>query len=77
MPIAAGIGWWCDRVFESQPIGLLIGVVLGFAAMLLRILRMRPGASEDPNQEEEPSDEPSKPEITAPGDPRDSQDPKP
>jgi F0F1-type ATP synthase assembly protein I len=42
VPIAVGFGWWCDTQFESAPIGMLIGVGIGFAAMLLRIVRMRP-----------------------------------
>ncbi|MDP6980044.1 MAG: AtpZ/AtpI family protein [Myxococcota bacterium] len=67
VPIAAGIGWWCDRQFESQPIGLLIGVVIGFAAMLLRVLRLRPGATDDVSEDPD----------TESTDDADSQDPKP
>ena len=36
VPIAVGIGWFCDRQFDSEPIGIVIGVVIGFSAMLLR-----------------------------------------
>ncbi len=42
IPIAMGIGWWCDGQFDSKPIGLGIGALVGFGAMLLRVLRMRP-----------------------------------
>lgn len=42
MPIAIGIGYWCDGRFNSAPIGLFAGTAIGFAAMLLRIVRMRP-----------------------------------
>lgn len=42
VPISTGFGWWCDTQFESAPVGMLIGVGIGFAAMLLRIVRMRP-----------------------------------
>ena len=37
-----GFGYFADRQFESEPIGLIIGAVIGFIAMLLRIVRMRP-----------------------------------
>jgi F0F1-type ATP synthase assembly protein I len=50
VPIAIGFGFWCDRSFDTAPVGLLIGTVVGFAAMLLRIVRMRPGETgEEPD----------------------------
>jgi F0F1-type ATP synthase assembly protein I len=42
VPIAAGIGYWCDGRFDSAPVGLLVGTAIGFLAMLLRLVRMRP-----------------------------------
>jgi len=46
-------GWWVDERFGTAPIGIFAGVVLGFAAFVLRLVRMRsllepggPGASE-------------------------------
>ncbi len=71
IPIAIGIGWWCDRQFDSSPIGLAVGSVLGFAAMLLRVLRMRPSEAEleenaaippappDPSEEESEDQNPT------------------
>lgn len=53
VPIAIGIGYWCDSRFDSAPVGLLVGTVIGFAAMLLRVMRMRPA-----NLDTETSDEP-------------------
>ena len=56
VPIAAGIGYWWDGRFDSAPIGLLVGTAIGFAAMLLRILRMRPSdpsSTTDTNTESE------------------------
>ena len=38
--IAGGIGYWVDWRWETTPVGLLIGVVLGFAAMVLRLVRL-------------------------------------
>lgn len=40
-----GLGYFADRQFESAPIGLISGTVVGFLAMLLRIMRMRPSDS--------------------------------
>ncbi|MBW2292179.1 MAG: AtpZ/AtpI family protein [Deltaproteobacteria bacterium] len=67
MPIAMGVGYWCDGRFDSAPIGLLTGTVIGFAAMLLRIVRMRPtdietetdtGSETGPPTGKEPEPEP-------------------
>jgi ATP synthase protein I len=38
--IAAGGGYWLDRRLGSSPWGLLIGTVLGFAAFVVRLLRL-------------------------------------
>ena len=60
--IAALVGYWADRHFESSPIGLFTGVVLGFAAMVLRLLRLgrQLGMTDEagkPGNENEPGDE--------------------
>ena len=34
-----GLGYWLDKVFETNPIATVVGAVLGFAAMLLRLIR--------------------------------------
>jgi F0F1-type ATP synthase assembly protein I len=43
--IAMGIcllaGWWVDDRFGSGPFGLFAGMGIGFAALLLRLLRIR------------------------------------
>ena len=41
IPIAGGLGYWADTHFGTEPLWLLIGLVLGFAAFVVRILRMR------------------------------------
>ena len=41
IPIAAGLGWWADRSFGTGPWGLLVGLALGFAAFVRRLVRMR------------------------------------
>jgi hypothetical protein len=46
VPIAIGFGYWCDSYLDSAPVGLLVGAVIGFCAMLLRIVRMRPAETE-------------------------------
>ena len=38
--IAAGIGYWADQHFGTSPLYLLIGMVLGFSAFVLRLLRL-------------------------------------
>ncbi len=55
VPIATGFGYWFDSSFETSPIGLAIGAVVGFAAMVLRLVRMKPG--DTPAGEEEALDE--------------------
>ncbi len=41
IPIAAGLGYWADRSWETDPWGLLLGLGFGFAAFVLRLLRAR------------------------------------
>lgn len=38
--VGGGFGYWADLTWDSSPWGLLIGIVLGFAAMVLRLLRL-------------------------------------
>ena len=40
IPIAIGIGYWLDGRFETSPIVLLLGAVIGFAAFVLRLVRL-------------------------------------
>ena len=55
--IAAGIGLWADRHFDTTPRYLLIGVIVGFASFVLRLLRLgrqlHPDASEESQQDEQ------------------------
>ena len=44
--IAAGLGYWADEHFGSGPLFLLVGVVVGFAAFVLRLLRLGKQAEE-------------------------------
>jgi F0F1-type ATP synthase assembly protein I len=46
IPIGAGFGHLADRQWESAPVGLLIGLALGFGAFILRLVRMRPSDPE-------------------------------
>ncbi len=41
IPIAIGLGYWADQELDTGPIGIFVGVVIGFAAFVLRLLRMR------------------------------------
>jgi hypothetical protein len=38
--VGAAAGYWVDRRWGTTPYGVLVGVVVGFAAMVLRLLRM-------------------------------------
>ncbi|MBY0399021.1 AtpZ/AtpI family protein [Myxococcota bacterium] len=38
--VGAGAGYWADGYWGTTPYGVLTGVVIGFAAMVLRLLRM-------------------------------------
>ncbi|MBK7949804.1 MAG: AtpZ/AtpI family protein [Deltaproteobacteria bacterium] len=38
--VGAGAGYWADGYWDTTPYGVLAGVVIGFAAMVLRLLRM-------------------------------------
>ena len=40
IPIAIGIGYWLDGRFDTSPILLLAGAVVGFGAFVLRLLRL-------------------------------------
>jgi len=38
--IATGIGYWVDTRWETTPWGVVIGAAIGFAAFVLRLVRM-------------------------------------
>ena len=38
--VGGGFGYWADLTWETEPWLLLIGLALGFAAMVLRLLRL-------------------------------------
>ena len=40
IPITILIGYWLDRRFDTSPIFLLVGTVIGFAAFVLRLVRL-------------------------------------
>jgi len=41
IPVAAGLGYWADSRFETEPVFLLAGLGLGFVTFVVRIVRMR------------------------------------
>jgi len=43
VPVAVGFGYWADTHFETSPRYLLVGAVIGFFAMVVRLVRMGPG----------------------------------
>lgn len=38
--VGGGFGYWADLTWDSSPWGFLIGIALGFAAMVVRLLRL-------------------------------------
>ncbi len=38
--LGCGVGFWIDSSWETAPWGVLVGAVIGFAAMVLRLLRL-------------------------------------
>jgi F0F1-type ATP synthase assembly protein I len=38
--IACAFGYWVDSRWETAPYGLLLGTLVGFAAMVLRLIRL-------------------------------------
>jgi F0F1-type ATP synthase assembly protein I len=40
IPIAAGGGYWLDHRFDTSPIFLILGTCIGFAAFVMRLLRL-------------------------------------
>jgi len=39
--VGLGLGWWADSYFGTDPIGLVVGVIVGFGAFVLRLLRLQ------------------------------------
>ena len=38
--ISIAFGYWIDTRLDSSPVGLLVGAVIGFGAMVLRLVRL-------------------------------------
>jgi len=52
--IAGAFGYWVDYRWDTTPIGLLVGTAVGFAAMVLRLVRL--GRQIHPDTDSEESD---------------------
>ena len=46
VPIAVGFGYWAGGHLGSSTTGVIVGAVIGFASMVLRLTRMRPEPAE-------------------------------
>jgi F0F1-type ATP synthase assembly protein I len=55
IPVAAGLGYWADTRFGTEPVLLLVGLGLGFAAFVMRIVRMRRLVEADSDESERES----------------------
>jgi F0F1-type ATP synthase assembly protein I len=54
--IACAFGYWVDSRWDTTPYGLVIGAVVGFAAMVLRLLRLGKELHPDPDLSEDASE---------------------
>jgi ATP synthase protein I len=50
--IGAGFGWWVDRELGTDPWGVVVGLGIGFAAFVRRLLRVRQVGAEAPEPAE-------------------------
>ena len=69
--VGAGAGYWIDSRWDTTPYGVISGVVIGFAAMVLRLLRLRhevgsetdptavPGVRADAEEDRGPAESPA------------------
>ncbi len=69
--VGAGAGYWIDWRWDTTPYGVLSGVVIGFAAMVLRLLRLgrelvpetdakaAPEANAEPEDDRGPAESPA------------------
>lgn len=83
MVFCALAGWWIDGRLGSEPIGLFVGMGIGFAAFLLRLLRIqaptlgravRPGEKSGEKSETRPI---APPAPSAPARPDEDEEPGP
>ncbi len=58
IPIAVVFGYFVDKHFGTSPIFLLVGVVMGFAAFVLRLVRL--GRTIPPTQGDASEDRPER-----------------
>ena len=65
--VACGIGFFVDGRWDTRPWGVVVGVVIGFAAMVLRLVRLghelHPEWQEDGQQNGHPKNESFDPNL--------------
>jgi F0F1-type ATP synthase assembly protein I len=54
--IAGAFGYWVDYRWDTAPVGLLVGTAVGFAAMVLRLIRLGKEIHPDSDSGSEESD---------------------
>ncbi len=59
MLISMFAGYWVDQRFETEPTGVLVGAVVGFAAFVLRLVRLGQKLQADLKEDEQASDDDS------------------
>jgi len=66
MLISMFAGYWVDQRFETEPTGVLVGAVVGFAAFVLRLVRLGQKLQADLKENEQASDDDADSETDAP-----------
>lgn len=51
--ISAGLGIWADSYFDTSPVGLFLGIGIGFGAFILRIWQLLQAQSSTEQDSEE------------------------
>ena len=54
--VGAGIGYWLDTKLDTSPWIFLAGLLLGFCAFIMRLLRMRRLIEDSPADGDRPAD---------------------
>lgn len=47
--VAALFGYWLDGYFDTTPVLLLVGIVIGFASLTVRLIRLGRWVEEESN----------------------------
>jgi F0F1-type ATP synthase assembly protein I len=58
--VAALAGYWLDEYFETEPVLLLVGVIIGFTSFVVRLIRLGRWIHESETKDGEESTDPKR-----------------